>query len=351
MAILNFSSPCKYLIGGFFFLCLHSCTSVSEGTATIKVDSVNSHFNTMLFFDYNPMYSFNYINVGDKVYVCTKKTDSMLVLADVFDENRDYHLGVSGEINSIGSNDSTLFILSNNNILSIFHFSDTGLARTKPETKYLASIFSDSLFVKRGTSTSLVPLSGDSLMVPYGAANSTMNYLDKNSYILMSFSDTSAFRPIVKTPVEYLSDYEYYTDPVADYSVQNHSIYYTFNKKNYLYKLTVGTGILDSVSIPNFVTTPYDQKKITSFTYMRKYMYMNDKNYKIICGEKTIYLITRKRDKSYDIRLYTAELKPIGVTNCKTHLLLPEMAFLKDKKLYVPTQKNSFYCFYIDNEL
>jgi hypothetical protein len=351
MAILNFCSPYKYFIGGIFFLFLQACTSFNRESVSIRMDSVNCHLNARAFYDNNPMNSFHYIHFRNDIYVCGKKNDSTLLLKNIFKDDSDNYITIQGKINSIGSRDSTLFVLSNRNTLTVLSISDLGLTRYQSVIKSLPPIFSDSLFIKRGTGTSIIPLDSNCLIVPYGAENNTPNYLDSNAYILINYSDPITSRPIVKTPNEYLSAYEYYTEPISCFSHENHCLYYTFNKKNYLYRLNSNKTTVDSVEIPNFKTTPYPADKVTSFTYIRKYLFLNDKNCKIVCGDKIIYLITRIHDKSYDVHLYSNDLKSLGLTNCKTHGLFPEMAFIKDNKLYVPSQKNILYCFSVDSRL
>jgi len=353
MAILNRKYLYIFCIGVFIFFG-QACSTRKGGYSILHIDSTILSMNAkQIYNDYEPVYSFHYLFFKNKTYIACLKNDTTVVLKNVFEDGSEHLLFVPGKIHSIGSRDSSLVILYNLNALKIITFhKDDDLTEFNSLIKMVPPVFNDTLFVYVGTGTCIQCIDSNQLLIPYGQINNTLNYLDTDAYMYTSINktDTVVTHPMIKTPVEYLSGYEYYTASITDYNAHNNCLYYTFNKRNYLYRLNIAGGKLDSVEITSFKTTPFPGDKMRNLSYVRKYVYLNDKNTKIVTDSNYIYLIVRNHDKTYDIRLFSEQLTPLGRTTTNKDLF-PEMAFMKNHTLYVPAQKNTAVCFSPTGEL
>ncbi len=337
MAILICKMPVRLLTGIFLLLSMNACRNDRADIRHIFVDSISCSFDgASLYNNCRAVYGFTTLHMGNNIYMCCMEDDSTILKCDILGNKKTDTIAITGgHVRSLGSTDSTLYLVCNYRNLHQIHFKADSPVIVERSVTLLPSLFNDSLFISAGTGTNLIPLTDNKLLIPFGAINETLSYLDTNAYIMTSVGDSGSYTAIVRHPPEFLTTYEYFTASISDYNKTNNCLYYTFNKKEYLYRLNIHTRRLDSVLLKGFTKTAFDQDKMQSFTYIRSYIYQNDKNCKIICDNDKVFLIVRDHNKQYVINAFSSDLKLLSSTKINNDIF-PEMAFIKDHQLYAP---------------
>jgi hypothetical protein len=199
----------------------------------------------------------------------------------------------------------------------------------------------------------VVPISEDSILIPYRMAEKEINPVDTTSYLLLNKLQNKwrLVKKIANYPDFYNHYKEYLILPLSSYNSNSNSLFYTFQKLPMLFKLNLTTNQTSKSNFYEMDTLAFNGKNCSNVGYIRKYVMDNDCNSKIFCCDSNVFVLVKKKADSkikYSLIAFDYSLKILKTVNIEEDLL-PDYSFILNNQLYVKNSKNYYSIFSYSN--
>ena len=342
------------LEGLFIIIILNSCSSTSKTNIAIgKSDSI-ADFNLLLDntdieIDGAHAIKFN----GDIHYLAYLKNRDTISLYDVTKGN---------VVNNIGLKEDAVAICSKNNHIYVFYeyqnyysqitINDTISINPSILLKNIPPTFSQNLFISTNNTSNIHIVDSTQFLIPYKIEGGFKNMLDTFAYVSCNtiFRDSS-YR-LVK--FEHPEKYDYLYRPVTEFDFESNNFIYGFQKSNIINVVNFTTKKSTQIKLDKFTSIEFPKDKIRNISYIRQYLKQNDRLDKILATKNNNLFIIIKLAESpkskYRIFHWNNEQNKLDKTDIN-FTIYTSLAFVKNQKLYVPNENNSYTIFTYNNSM
>lgn len=357
MAILIKNPQYHFLVLGLFLIMHLSCTINKKKNSNIipSIDSFKTNVDANKLFNSETIAKgIHYITLtNDSTYFVLPNNNSIIIM-DILDSSKKILINGNLNIEQLVCKDSSIICFDfTNNIFTKVTILNGDINKRLMSTSKIPKIFDDYIFCYSAYSAPLLAIDTNSFLIPYRVYNESPNMTDSFSTIfLRKEKNEYHFSKIIPFADYIQRGYDYYKSTLLSYDLKSNKIFYTFQKSNFLYSINIKTNRIDSVMLENFQSKDYDSTKITDFTYLREYMADVDINTNILVDNNSRILIIKKNNLSNksksEISIFDNNLKKLA--NYETpNELFGTFSFEKNNKLYILNSKKQYNIFNFSN--
>ena len=331
---------------------LYACNTKNTHYLEIKKDSIPSNITKKYLYHSEWQFGFYHLRLKNgKLYIGYLLNETNLRIVNANDSTDYKDIEFAEEALGLYCNNRSLYLILPNKINQYTFNDDLNYQEKKYNTKL---IFNDSLIIYPYVSSGIISIDSNKILVPYRVDNNNINMIDSFVYIQMIKKDDSFIveNRIIKQPKIYQSEFEYLKLPICEYAKLNNTLYYTFQKTAKFYKLDLITNHLDSVFLSDYQTVEFNTKSKQDISYLRKYLQKNDFTAKmLIDNSSNIYVLKScvfNGEQQHELIIFNRNLK-ILAREILTDLIIPEISFIYNNKLYVKNSNNNYLTYSINN--
>lgn len=348
MGLLNFVKCYKFFLVALFYIVLLSCNNAKKNGHIEVEKSPSTYFKRSLLDSSSWSFGFHPFCISKNGFLLAYLiNDSTLRIIDSKDTNNFVEKKFYGEALAVYAYNKSVSMIFNDKIMKLEFGNDIQHYQSSVTT--CEKIANDTLLYFPYIYSGVVPLSEDSILIPYRLSEREVNPTDSTSYLLLIKKQNiwGYAKKIVKYPNKYNSYREYLLLPLASYSSFSKALYYSFQKQPFLYRLNIDNNKLDSSTFFKLDTISFNGKSCSNVGYIRKYILSNDCISKILCTDNYVYvLIKRKKGSKFSFKLLVFDLNlKILAEQDISEELSAEFSFIFNNKLYVKSSHDFYYIY------
>jgi hypothetical protein len=341
------------ILGGLFIIkLLNSCSLTNNTNITISKSDSIADFNLLLDnsdieIDGAHAIKFN----GNIHYLAYLKNRDTISLYDVTKGNVVNNIGLTEDAVAICSKNNMIYVFFEyQNYYSLITINDSISINPNIILEKISPIFSPDFFVSTNNTSNIHIIDSNQFLIPYKIEGGFKNMLDTFAYIYCNTKFADSSYRLVK--FEHPEKYDYLYRPVTEFDFESNNFIYGFQKSNIINIVNFTTKKSTQIELDKFTSIEFPKDKIRNITYIRQYLKQNDRLDKILSVQNNdLFMIVKLAESSnskFRIYHWNNEQKLLDNTDIN-YTIYTSLAFVKNQKLYVPNENNSYTVFTYNN--
>jgi len=344
------------ILGRLFIIIiiLNSCSSTNKTDIAINKSDSIADFNLLLDNSDIEIDGAHPIKFDGNIhYLAYLKNRDTISLYNVTSGKIFSNIGLKEDAVAICTKNNSIYVFYEyQNYYSLITIKDTISINPSIVIKNIPPIFSQDLFISTNNTCNIHIVDSTQFLIPYKIEGGFKNMLDSFAYINCNtiFGDSSY--KLVK--FEHPEKYDYLYRPVTEFDFKSNNFIYGFQKSNIINVVNFTTKKSTQIKLDKFTSIEFPKDKIRNISYIRQYLKQNDRLDKILSTQNdNLYIIIKLAESpksKYRIYHWNSDQNKLDKTDIN-YTIYTSLAFVKNQKLYVPNEYNSYTIFTYDNSM